>query len=221
MFTKCSVVVLMVTILVISCCGSVIAATQRGFSAVTVRSTYVGADGSSWGRQQLWHFDFTNVHNVQVYSAGSDMPLLLLNYAADARLQMVVAYNDNMHSRKIARSADSVVLTHGFPVPYDDLIHPGSGVQLNVTDRRNVAGMIIAVSYTLATAPARDISAYVDVAIRGQVDLAGLYWIELNDSDGNLIVRQLWCPSLGWWLYEETGQRRSWLSGLTRSGGGA
>ncbi|GEM_PF-5192344 len=198
-----------ILLLLLCCVGTVTAGRSVGF--VSLRSVYLSPDASGWGQEQVWRLDLTDPANVQVYSSAQTTPVMLLRYTADQRLRAVTVYGDTMHSRKLVCSDNAVALSHGYPVPYDDLGHHGCGVEKKVTDRRSVAGLVIAASYTMVTAPAPDAEEYVSDEIKGKVDLADVYWINLQDDTGTTVLRQLWSPQLGWWLYEQTPQRRSWL----------
>jgi len=189
--------------------------------AVTVSSIYWDAILKSWGNETAWVFapsgtsQEDNGYTMEVKREGEEAPLVLLQYASAGKLQGVTRLlREHGRTRRIAKvSADKLVLSEGFPVPYDYLAPDDMDLS---TARIKKEGGGAVFSYEAAR-EIREFSfdqALEDGLIRGEIKdrVLGknLKWIAVTKG-GGAMVRQLWAEGLPWWVYEETPYRKSWL----------
>jgi len=181
---------------------------------LTIRSLYKYPDVSTWGHEKYWYFRFTELMQGHVFLAEQEEPILSLNYDSQQRLIAVTDVQYKVHNRSLVPGDNSVILSHGHPVPYDDLHALLITKSKEVVDRRTIAGVVFKKTFKAdfreVTKAAVRLPGYIFSGLDDQVISSQLYWLELYRDD-QLVIRQLWDPSLSWWLYEETLERKSWL----------
>jgi hypothetical protein len=142
-------------------------------------------------------------------------PTAVLTYEGNGTLRGVNRFLQGAgQTRSVADSfADKIVLSEGFPVPYDFLSLQDASLK-KLTIKQKAGGMVF--SYQVERA-LQDCSfnealqaGWVPESVKDQVAGKRLQWIEVT-KDGTLVVRQLWPEGFPWWVYEETPYRKSWL----------
>lgn len=183
----------------------------------TILSQYRDLTTHNWGHDKLWQFLFSTPQNCQVYLQNETSPRLELSYSSDRRIINVSESDGTLHNRTVAVDPHIVLLSHGYPIPFDDIAAGGAINAATVVERRTIAGVAFSEELTTRVVPAlfQDVisQGFVRVDSHDLVTSDQLYWVELYRQNQR-IIRQLWQPNLAWWLYEETQERRSWLQSI-------
>lgn len=181
---------------------------------IMIRSAYLDSRTVQWGKEVRWIFTGVSEFRVDVTQEGTEDPVVLLEYDQNGRLQRVEKHirRGNSPVQIVERPQSPIVLSKGFPVPYDYLAPYDDRLKEAVIKRR-AGGLTF--SYRV-TREIRQISLDEAVAqnmVEGEMarDLIGkaLRLITIRKG-GALLVRQLWPDGASWWVYEETPVRRSW-----------
>lgn len=192
--------------------------------SITVSSQYWDHVTASWGKDTTWIFSRaagsrTGGYNLEVRpEEAADEPTAVLSYDGNGALREVNRFLKGAgRTRSVADSfTDKVVLSEGFPVPYD-FLSPWEAHPKKLTVKRKAGGMVFSseVERALQDCSLSDAlrEGWLSEPMQAQVKGKRLQWIEVK-KDGALVVRQLWPEGFSWWIYEETPWRRSWLQRL-------
>lgn len=192
--------------------------TQAGpdIDTFRLRSVYRNGPSGGWENETIWHFEKEDSHRFIVRMNESTDPAFVLIYSDDQRLEKVVQKVEGHEGRSdktVAQaSGERVLLSQGFPLPFDDLdardLNDGQAVL-----KKQAGGATFA--YTVQRkAESVNIAAAVSTGMLppGFSEPTGqdpLMMISVH-KNGRLIVKQLWAAGESWWRYEETPFRRSW-----------
>ena len=194
--------------------------------SVTVTSVYWDPVIKTWGNETEWVFWLSGDlqkkadYKLKVKRKGTESPVILLQYGSDRKLQKTIRYlRDHGRLRKIINSySEMIVLSEGFPVPYDYLAPDDMDLK-QIVIKKKAGGAVF--SYQVE----REINDFsfdralqegmIKEEIKNLVMRKNLKWIEVK-KDGKLLVRQLWAEDFPWWIYEETPYRKSWLTDISR-----
>lgn len=180
-------------------------------TSISVRSLYLDSISNKWEKEIIWVFNVKDSACITVTRGNRTEPDLTIRYLPDGLLEEVEDHVSGIHRNRQAKG-DKIVLSWGFPVPYDYLAPFDDSISEAVI-KKVVGGAIF--SYRLK----REISyislnqAMAEGMVDGEIagDFAGkaLRLITVRKA-GNLMVRQLWPEGASWWVYEETPHRKSW-----------
>jgi hypothetical protein len=181
---------------------------------IEVRSQYYDSRTASWGTGVIWKFEQVEEGTVSVTQSGSDERLVLLQYDKNGHLirieQLIKTGGRTVRMNKPATGP--VVLSDGFPVPYDYLSPHEDGVKEVVT-KKMAAGVTFSSKSRRETAVISVEQAVAESMVDGQQarkffgkDLKLVKVVKGQE----VLVRQLWPEGGSWWVYEETPMRRSW-----------
>ncbi len=190
---------------------------ETGTDTYRVRSVYRNSPSDQWANETVWRFEKQGPNQLIVRVNDNEDPAFVLIYAENQRLKEVVQKvrdKEGPADKTVAQaSGEKVLLSQGFPLPFDDLdarnLNDGQAVL-----KKKAGGVTFAYTIQRKSEPVR-----VDAAISagmvppGFSETAGedtLMMISAKKS-GRLIVKQLWASGESWWRYEETPFRRSWL----------
>jgi uncharacterized protein (UPF0248 family) len=179
------------------------------FASVTVRSVYMDTRTGNWGKDVLWQFSWEDRgKTIVVRQDGDEQAMVRLMYRENGTVQRMwkrIRGNEVMET-----PAAAILLSNGYPVPYDTLgaIREGSG---EIVIKRRAGGVRFSFKVTREVARI----SLAEARSQGMVDQAGV--LDAHDlriitirKAGRLMVRQLWAAGDSFWLYEETPIRRSW-----------
>lgn len=183
-----------------------------GGASFSVRSLYLDATSGKWEREITWVFNVKDSTCTSVSRGNRTEPDITIHYLPDGRLAALEDHLSGSHLSTEARGGNNIVLSWGFPVPYDYLAPFDDNIR-EVVIKREAGGVTFSHSMTRDI---RDIG--IDEALSEKMIAStakGFYSERLRlitiKRKGNLVVRQLWSAGGPWWLYEETPFRRSWL----------
>ena len=186
-----------------------------GVFPITICSVYLDPRTGQWGSEVRWAFTEISGGEVRVTQEGSEAPVVLLEYDQSGPLQRVekwIGLGDKK-IRVIESRLSPIVLSEGFPVPYDDLA-PHDDTIKEAVIKKQAGGVTF--SYKAAR-ETRDISVneamtenIIDEQMAGKLTGKALRLVIVRKGDA-LLVRQLWPEGALWWVYEETPIRKSWL----------
>ena len=186
-------------------------------SAATVRihSVYRDAIANASAKELLWQVESEGQESF-VRIEGDQQARLLLVYDHQGRLTKVEDLEQGIHNVSQGVAADRVLLSHGYPFPYDDIISDRNGPQ-QVFERKIIATTIFTRHYDRDVVPVLRTNVlaagYVSPEIADQLKAEGFYWVILS-RDGKVEEKQLWNSELNGWVYEEDSGRRSWRLNL-------
>jgi uncharacterized protein (UPF0248 family) len=157
----------------------------------------------------LWQFSWEDRGKTMVVRQdGDEQAMVRLMYRENGTVQRMwkrIRGNEVMET-----PAAAILLSNGYPVPYDTLgaIREGSG---EIVIKRRAGGVRFSFKVTREVARI----SLAEARSQGMVDQAGV--LDAHDlriitirKAGRLMVRQLWAAGDSFWLYEETPIRRSW-----------
>lgn len=182
---------------------------------VTVCSEYFNAISQQWENETTWFFDRQDDNTIVVTRVGADEPVIVLKY--DRADNLVAITKRLTRGDKIIELEEEVqgpvVLSEGFPVPYDDL----SSLDLNSSQLEMTETIA---DFTFSSAMTREISVIspaeahvanmIDQATAATLAEENLRLITIRKA-GKLVVQQLWAEGAKFWLFEQTPGRRSWF----------
>lgn len=187
---------------------------------VTVASQYRDPVTSLWGKEATWIFTKaagarSGGYELEVRpgEAGAE-PTAVLSYEGDGTLRRVNRFLRGAgRTRSVADSfTDKIVLSEGFPVPYD-FLSPQDTTLKKMTIKQKAGGMVFSSQVERAMQECSFNEAlqagWISESVKDQLAGERLQWIEVRKDDA-LVVRQLWPAGSSWWVYEETPYRRSW-----------
>ncbi len=182
----------------------------------SVRSEYKPVDLDSNSSKVIWIFNKTENY-LTVERNGSQKPLLRLKYSTDHSLLEVagMTIKDGKFIPETIQSYQSpVVLSEGFPVPYD-YVSASTDSSDKLIFRKKVGGMVFArklkKNTTLITVEHAETLGYIDAGIRGELPENKMLQLITLTSGDKTVLRQLWPSNSLWWIYEDTLFRKSWL----------
>jgi hypothetical protein len=107
---------------------------------------------------------------------------------------------------------DALMVLAGFPAPCD-VLPVGSGPDdKSHLLRQSAGGMVFTRQYRVVYVPVGVHEARAEGWINDlSSSHAPLTMVSVLDADDQWVVRQLWPQGAVWWIYEESGSRRSWL----------
>ncbi len=182
---------------------------------IRIKSVYFDPVNHKWSEPVIWIFSRSNENLIEV-SGGIDKDIIVkLSYDNNNRLIKVERKNQNEKSKYdiFDYSKSSIVLSDGFPVPYDylgsyDDLSPeavmkkrAGGVKFSIRFARNIRNVDIDFAQ-------KENMVNSDMAKR--FEDSGLKLITIK-RDGKIVAKQLWPENFSWWIYEETPFRKSWL----------
>ena len=187
---------------------------STGVFPITISSVYLDSRTGQWASEVRWAFTEISEGEVRVTREGSEDPVVLLEYDQGGRLQRVekrIGPGDKK-IRVIEIPLAPIVLSEGFPVPYDDLA-PHDDTIKDAVIKKQAGGATFSYKVRRET---RDISLneamaenMVNEEMAGNLTGKGLRLITVWKGE-ELLVRQLWPEGDSWWVYEETPLRKSW-----------
>lgn len=178
----------------------------------SVRSVYFDPGSKKWEKEITWVFNVKDSTCITVTRGNRAEPDLTIRYLPDGLLEEVEDHVSGIHRNRQAKG-DKIVLSWGFPVPYDYLSLFDDRISEAIV-KKQVGGVTFS---HMVTRDIRNIGIdealsenMIDPNIAKTVCLEKLRLITVK-RNGNLVVRQLWPDGGSWWLYEETPHRKSWL----------
>ena len=189
--------------------------------AITVSSLYWDSILKSWGNEVEWVFSLSgtspagNGYTLKAKRKGAETPTVLLRYGREGKLREVTRFlTEHGQMRRIADSfSEKLVLSEGFPVPYDFLA-PGDMSLRKVKIKKEAGGAVFSYQVEREIKEFSGEQAVQDGLVKGGVQSLvrgkSFKWIVVKKG-GETLVRQLWAEGLPWWVYEETPFRKSWL----------
>ena len=200
--------------LVFSCIVLFSTYTRADIFPITIRSVYLDARTGQWGKDVRWNFTEMSNGRVQVAQEGTRDPVVFLEYDQSRRLTSVEKQIGLGHKkvRVPGTPLGPIVLSEGFPVPYDDLATYDDSIEEMVIKKR-AGGVIFSYrvireirSISLNQAMTQNM---VDEKMARDLSGKALRLITVQKG-GAFLVRQLWPDGASWWVYEETPVRKSW-----------
>ena len=182
--------------------------------SVKVRSEYYNSRTHKWDGPTTWIFHPESPGRISVSREGSDEPVIVLTYDPTGRLKQVEKriLRGNRFVEIKEHPQGPVVLSEGFPVPFDEL-SPFDESLNHVNIARKAGNLTFSYSVTreiTGISPSDAVSAgMVDQTIAATTGVQNLRLITIRKA-GALVVRQLWADGDVFYLYEETPVRRSW-----------
>lgn len=176
---------------------------------ILIRSAYRNPDADQSRQNVTWQFLAKEDGQYEVSREGDASVLMVLHYDADHRLRRV---ENRMSETQMVYADDPMVLSWGFPIPFDDLApkdkRQGKLTLIKVVGDTRFAYTVHREVQPISVQTAIDEGFIIEQApmIPDDASLT-LITVRYNDS---LIARQLWLDGDHWWLYEETDVRRSW-----------
>lgn len=178
----------------------------------SVRSLYLDSISNKWEKEITWVFNVKDSTCITVTRGDRAEPDITIRYLPDGLLEEVEDHVSGIHRNRQAKG-DKIVLSWGFPVPYDYLSPFDDSINEAVV-KKQAGGVTFS---HMVTRDIRNIG--IDEALSENMidpntantlcsERLRLITVERN---GNLVVRQLWPEGGSWWLYEETPNRKSWL----------
>jgi hypothetical protein len=177
-----------------------------------VLSQYRDPVSHQWGEEIAWTFQVEDPHRITVTRHKNAEPVITISYSPEGPVERVEEHISGLQARGRRAGGDQIMLSWGFPVPYDWLAPHDEGMQEAVIKKRaggtvfsyRVTREITYVSIDEAMARGMIHEQHAE-ALRGRaLRLITVY------RGGSLMVMQLWPDGASWWLYEETPHRRSW-----------
>ncbi len=187
------------------------------FSAETllVRSEYYNSARDIWHNTIHWNFHVEANGKMSVFKQGDESPLVVVHYDSSGK-SFTLQKNLQQGRRTVNLTEDVagiVLLSAGFPVPYDFLAAGNKAESLITTVRTTNGGVTfsseISRSFVSVTYEEAVLAGMIDDSLLAEAPLQDLKLISVYRS-GKLQVKQLWRQSDIFWLYEETSLRRSW-----------
>lgn len=181
---------------------------------VKVRSEYYNSRTHKWDGATMWIFRQESRGRICVSREGSDEPVIVLTYDPTGRLKQVEKsiLRGNRFLEVKEHPQGPIVLSEGFPVPFDDL-SPFDESRNHINISRKAGGMTFSYRVTreiTGISPCDAVSSgMVDQGIAATIGVQNLRLITIRKA-GAFVVRQLWADGDVFWLYEETPVRRSW-----------
>lgn len=181
---------------------------------IEIRSEYLNSRTQEWGNEVTWVFRQKGGDRISVSRAGSEEPVIVLTYDSSGRLGYIEKRIPR-GSRFVAiqeHPQGPIVLSEGFPVPFDDLSPFDDGLKEATIEKK--AGTL-----TFSYRVTREVTriSHGDALSSGMVDptmakaMGGkgdLRLVTIRKA-GGLVVKQLWAEGDAFWVYEETPVRRS------------
>lgn len=200
--------------LIFSCILLFPAYASTGVFPLTIRSVYPDSRTGELKSEVNWAFTEISEGEVRVTREGLEDPVVLLEYDQDGRLKRVekrIGRGDKK-IRVIEIPSCPIVLSEGFPIPYD-VLSPHDDTIREAVIKKQAGGMTFSFRVTRET---REISlneAMSENMVNEEMarDLSGkaLRLITVRKGE-EFLVRQLWPDGASWWVYEETPVRKSW-----------
>lgn len=206
-------------VVILACLFLPSASAQADVFPITIRSVYFDPQTGRWDREVTWVFSRETEGSINVCPEGTERPVVRLEYGRDGSLKLVEKFVRRGDTRKLIvdRPASSIVLSGGFPVPYDELAAHDEGV-VEVVIRKRAGGSVFSFKISKVTRKIGLDEAVARNMVGGeQVDnLKGkaLKLVTVT-KEGRFLVRQLWAEGALWWVYEETAVRKSWREMVT------
>ncbi len=181
-----------------------------------IRSQYRQGESGNWANDTNWHFESDDSHRFHVRMNDDPEPAFVLTYSQQNRLQQVIhkgSNNTDKTDRIIARASEGrIVLSHGFPLPFDDL-DPWDLTDGDVQIKKEAGGVRFVQTVRRQSEPfsleAAIAAGMVSPGFAQTFEGTALTMISVI-KDGRPMIRQLWVAGERWWRYEETKFRRSW-----------
>lgn len=178
----------------------------------SLRSQYKNSATGGWQGDIVWRLVPEAEHRHTIFRQGTSSAAMVLEYDEYDRLTRIDDRLVQIHSRSIDAD-ESLVLSWGFPVPYDYLA-PADRRQGEMTISKTVADT----RFSYAVIRRVQILSFQQAVSQGMLPegdspsayTGGELTLITIDYEGDTLVRQLWQESDWWWLYEETESRRSW-----------
>lgn len=179
---------------------------------LVIQSRYLDPATGRWGQEIPWQVRGQDGNRYGIFRGGrDDRPAMVLTYDGTGRLTGIQDLLSGTESRDIDPK-EPVTLSWGHPVPFDDLDPVSPGPQV-LTVRKQVGATGFAYRITKETRLITPEEAVAEgmIAQGREASFQGraLQLITIL-QDKALVVRQLWVKGDKWWIYEETGMRRSW-----------
>ena len=178
----------------------------------SVRSLYLDSISNKWEKEITWIFNVKDSTCITVTKENRTEPDLTIRYLPDGLLEEVEDHVSGIHRNRQAKG-DKIVLSWGFPVPYDYLAPFDDSISEAVI-KKEVGGAIFSCKVTREIQNIGIDEAFSENMIAPNIAkticLERLRLITIK-RNGNLVVRQLWPGDGSWWVYEETPHRKSWL----------
>ncbi len=116
--------------------------------------------------------------------------------------------------KKSRKSTNGILLIQGYPAPCDILTGaPANGEPYKIKAMETAGGQAFVSSFditqTSVTPGLAKANGWIRDFDQGKFDF--LTMIIVKNSRGNIVLKQLWPENRGWWIYEETPYRKSWL----------
>jgi hypothetical protein len=194
---------------------------------VTVSTLYWDPALNTWGNEVEWNFTPSGISvkgsgsTLIAKKRGEDAPTIVLTYGANGELIGSDRFpvQDGQHKKITEVYSGKVILSEGFPVPYDYL-SPYNTTLKKLIVKRTSGGMVFSYEAKREVVEISSAQALHDGMIADEVrDLISgrrlrVISVTKTSKDDATMVKQLWGEGIPWWIYEETPYRKSWLRTL-------
>jgi hypothetical protein len=193
----------------------------------TVSSLYLDPVLNTWGNEVEWTFTLSATaakgtgYTLEVTKNGEYAPTIVLHYGANGELAGSDRFPVQHGQRKKITEVYSgkVILSEGFPVPYDYL-SPYNATLKKLIIKRTSGGMVFSYEAKREVMEISSAQALHDGMIANEVmgiirgKKLRVIAVTKTSRDEATMVKQLWAEGIPWWIYEETPYRKSWLRAL-------
>lgn len=165
-------------------------------------------------REAFWNFKNVNATTCEVVAAGDTAPLIVMRFGPNHVLDRVEKRNRSGDSAAviIENRQASILLSDGFPVPYDFLA-PFEEMPSPVVLKRIAGGMVFSLTYEKRIAflnfQETRSSGFLSESMIEKYSGEKFRKVSIYNGE-QLVVMQIWPENGNWWVYEETSGRRSW-----------
>ncbi|MFH0731112.1 MAG: hypothetical protein V2B19_32810 [Pseudomonadota bacterium] len=165
-------------------------------------------------RETFWNFKRTNATTCEVFAPGETEPVIVMRLGPNQvpdRVEKRKLLNGDA-SAIIENRQASILLSDGFPVPYDFLA-PFEATQAPVVLKRQAGGSVFRQTYEKRI----EFFSFSEIQSGGFLSenmvqkYSGEKFRKVSIYNGEqIVVLQIWPENGDWWVYEETAGRRSW-----------
>ncbi|MFZ5569106.1 MAG: hypothetical protein ACOZF0_01785 [Thermodesulfobacteriota bacterium] len=180
-------------------------------AGIVIRSRYLNPVTQAWDNEIKWRLVPRESGSYAVFRNDQAQPDLMLQYAATGRLMRIEDRLSGIYTHD-TRAEETITLSWGYPFPLDDL-NPGDSGQTQAVSRKLVGDTGFAYHLDKETRPITLAEAVAREMIppdQAHVHTGRVLKLVSVHYGKSIRVRQLWAEGDRWWLYEDTGDRRSW-----------
>jgi hypothetical protein len=176
-----------------------------------VRSTYLNPVNNQWDQEIKWKYNRTSNTQIKIFRENRDQPDMMLTYSAGGGLISITDHMSGMKNNSF-RPNERVILSWGFPIPYD-FLDPLDNNSYELVLKKKIDGTTF--SYHVSReiqfiSPAEAMARNMIDKKTAQFYMGKKLKLIIIKKGNSLLIRQLWPEGANWWIFEETDLRRSW-----------